>query len=576
MNKIQWQEWGKDSFEKARTANKPILLDIKGSWCHWCHVMDNTSYSDPAIIDMLNKQFIPIRVDTDKRPDINRRYNMGGWPTTAFLDSEGKIITGGTYIPPQQLREVLRSVLDYYSKNKGKDRSKLQPLKIPKATGEPLTEKITKDIATSVAVSFDIDYGGFGFEPKFPHTDALDYALIRYRYNGEKEMLTVVNRTLEKMASGGLYDHVEDGFFRYSTTRDWSIPHYEKMAEDNAKLLAVYLRAYQITGNRLYRDTAEGITRYVLDKLSDSEKGGFYGSQDADEEYYKHKLEGRRKLKAPSVDQTFYTNYNALFVSSFLAASVTFDRPDFANFALESLDRILTEVARDDGVVHYWGETGSDLKGLLGDHAHLVHALLDAYEHTGKRNYTERAAEIADLTIKTLHDREGGGFYDIPQSQSEVGELRIRDKPLDENSSIATALLRLSWTTGKDEYAEVARKTLDVFVSDYERHGLMAAAYAIGLDLYLNGPIAINIIAQKGKELEKFKLQALKTYPARRSIVYLDPSKDSERITKLAYDARTPPTAYVCVGKACGPPVKDPSQIETSLDNLLKSTPVQA
>src|SRR2546427_7169514 len=168
LNKIQWLEWGKDSFEKAQSLGKPILLDITGSWCHWCHVMDNTSYSDPAVIDLVNKNFIPVRVDTDKRPDVNRRYNMGGWPTTAFLDNEGRIITGGTYIPPQQLREVLRSVLDFYGTNKGKVGSKLQPTRIPQAKNEPLSDKITKDIATTVAVNFDMDYGGFGFEPKFP------------------------------------------------------------------------------------------------------------------------------------------------------------------------------------------------------------------------------------------------------------------------------------------------------------------------------------------------------------------------------------------------------------------------
>ena len=157
MAKIQWLEWSKESFEKAKTEGKPILLDIKGSWCHWCHVMDETSYSDPSIIDSLNKKFVPIRVDTDKRPDVNRRYNMGGWPTTAFLDANGKIITGGTYIPPEQLREVIRSVLDMYAKAKGKIGSKLEPPRIPKPTAEKLTENIAKDIATTIATSFDID-----------------------------------------------------------------------------------------------------------------------------------------------------------------------------------------------------------------------------------------------------------------------------------------------------------------------------------------------------------------------------------------------------------------------------------
>jgi len=327
LGRIQWLDWSKESFEKARVEGKPILLDIKGSWCHWCHVMEATSYSDPAIVDSLNKKFVPIRVDTDKRPDVNRRYNMGGWPTTAFLDSDGKIITGGTYIPPEQLREVIRSVLDMYAKNKGKVRSKLEPPRIPKATTDPLTESIARDIATAVAVNFDIDYGGFGFEPKFPQTDSLEYALLRYRYHGEKEMLTVVSKTLEKMGKGGLYDHIEDGFFRYSTTRDWTIPHFEKMAEDNARILATYLKAYQVTGNPFFKEKAEGILRYVQSKLRDSQNGGFYGSQDADEEYYKLGLDERKKRMAPSIDKTFYTNYNALFTSSYFLAGAVLNNP---------------------------------------------------------------------------------------------------------------------------------------------------------------------------------------------------------------------------------------------------------
>src|SRR2546425_4691261 len=198
MNKIQWLEWGRESFDKARSLGKPILLDITGSWCHWCHVMDDTSYSDSAVIDLVNKNFVPVRVDTDKRPDVNRRYNMGGWPTTAFLDNEGRIITGGTYIPPEQLREVLRSVLDFYGANKGKIGSKLQPTRIPQAKNEVLSDTITKDIATTVAVNFDIDYGGFGFGAEIPPHQALGVWVFKYPFLGGKEMLTVVTKTLDK------------------------------------------------------------------------------------------------------------------------------------------------------------------------------------------------------------------------------------------------------------------------------------------------------------------------------------------------------------------------------------------
>src|SRR5881397_4325593 len=464
MPEIKWQDWSKDAFEKAKLEQKPILLDIFGSWCHWCHVMDKTSYSDPTVADLVTKNFVAVRVDTDKRPDVNRRYNMGGWPSTVFLDSEGKVITGGTYIPPQQMREVLRSVTDLYQKSKGKIRSKLGPVNIPKPTGEELTERLIGDISTTMAVNFDIDYGGFGFEPKFPHTEALELALLRFHYNGEKEMMTVASRTLDKMGKGGVYDLIEGGFFRYSTTRDWSIPHFEKMAEDNAKLLTVYLHAYQLTGKASYKDKAEGIVKYVQTSLSDVENGAFFGSQDADENYYKLDLVGRQRQTAPNVDRTMYTNYNALLISSFLLASAILGRQDIGSFALKTLNHILDLGKQRGPPFHYWRkESGPVLSGLLTDYAALLASLLDAYEYSAKSEYLYEATRIADDCITTLNHEGVGGFYDIPPSDSSLGELRNRDKPIDENSLIAIGLLRLSWLTQQVRYSNVAAKTLKLF-----------------------------------------------------------------------------------------------------------------
>jgi uncharacterized protein len=538
--------------------------------------MDETSYSDPAVITTVNKSFIPVRVDTDKRPDVNRRYNLGGWPTTAFLDGDGRIITGGTYIPPQQLREVLHSVLDFYSTGKDKIRSKLQAPRVPIPRDDPLSEKITRDIATTIAVNFDIDYGGFGFEPKFPHAEALEYALLRYRYHNEKEMLPVVAKTLDRMGSGGIYDQVEQGFFRYSTTRDWSVPHFEKMAEDNAKLLAVYLHAFQLTGKELYREKAEGIVKYIRTSLSDAEQAVFYGSQDADEEYYKLDLVRRGNRNAPSIDRTMYTNYNALLISSFLLASTVLEKQDVGKFALKTLDHIL-DLDKQAGLpFHYWKkEGGAALKGLLIDYAALINSLLDAYEYSAKPNYLNRAVSLADDCIDSLYDQAAGGFYDIPPSDSSLGELKNSDRPIDENSLIAIGLLRISWLTQQSRYSLVAAKTLALFNQDYEKLGLAGAIYALALDSYLNGPIGITIIAnQKSKEFAAYKAKAVNVYSGRRYVLYLDPARDLEQIAHLGYKVESAPVAYVCVGKTCGPPIHDSSQIEASVSSLVEAKPI--
>jgi uncharacterized protein len=534
--------------------------------------MDETSYSDQAVIDTINKAFIPIRVDTDKRPDVNRRYNLGGWPTTAFLDGDGKVITGGTYIPPQQLREVLRSVLDFYNTNRGRVRSKLQAPHIHPAKDQPLSEKITRDISTTIAVNFDIDYGGFGFEPKFPQADALEYALLRYLYHGEKEMLTVVTKTLDKMADGGIYDHVEGGFFRYSTTRDWSIPHFEKMAEDNAKLLGVYLHAFKLTGKQLYRDVAQGIVNYVLKNLSDSKQGGFYGSQDADEEYYKLDLSKRKNQKAPTVDKTLYTNYNALMSSAFLSASTILSQPDLGKFALKTLGRMTQLGGERVTPFHYWREgEGAMVTALLTDYSSILNSLLDAYEFSDDEQYLQKAISVADDCVERLNDKSEGGFYDAPLSESNLGELRSPDKPIDENSAISTALLRLSWLTQQDSYSTAASKALFRFNQDYERYGLVAGIYALAVDLSINGPVGVTIVApRKTAKFATFKSKALNVYSLRRYIHYLDPDRDAEKIAVQGYDAKSAkPMAYVCVGKTCGPPLLDPDEIDTSISSLL-------
>jgi uncharacterized protein len=376
------------------------------------------------------------------------------------------------------------------------------------------------------------------------------------------------------MGKGGLYDHVEDGFFRYSTTRDWTIPHFEKMAEDNARLLATYLKAYQVTGNLFFKEKAEGILRYVQSKLADLEKSGFYGSQDADEEYYRLDMGERKKRTAPSIDKTFYTNYNVLFVSSYLLAGAVLNNAELTKFAVKVLDQIVGSADNNGALLHYSGGDTSTMKGLLIDQALALHALVDAYEHTGNWRHIETATKLMDYSIKTLGDEKGGGFYDIPEQSADIGELKARDKPMEENSVMATAMLRLSWITGKEQYEKLAEQTLKLFAGEYERYGIMAAGYGLALEYLLNGPVGITIVGSKSKEAEKFRSQARKLYPARRYLLQLDPTKDSERMKQLGYDPKLVPVAYVCVGKVCGPPLKEPALIESTISSLLTPTPL--
>jgi len=249
--KINWHEWSKEAFEKARKENKLILLSLSGVWCHWCHVMDETTYSDEEVIKLINENFIPIRVDVDERPDISERYNFGGYPTFAFLTYEGNLITGGTYIPPEQFKEILKDIIELSKSEKLKDLYQQQHIKRAMPQKGEVNSKIIWDIADILINSFDDVYGGFGIDAKFPLTDSIIFLENMYLLTKKEGFKIMFNKTLKGMLNG-IYDNVEGGFFRYSVTRDWKSPHYEKMLETNSNLIkAIFNCVYYLTNRRI-------------------------------------------------------------------------------------------------------------------------------------------------------------------------------------------------------------------------------------------------------------------------------------------------------------------------------------
>ncbi len=300
---IHWHEWGPEPFEKARQENKPVLLDVGAVWCHWCHVMDRESYEDPAIAEVINEHFIAIKVDRDERPDVDSRYQtavqaisgQGGWPLTAFLTPEGKPFYAGTYFPPQDyhgrpsFRRVLLSLAQAYREKHADVLESADSVMeaISQAEGfagksGSLQPQLIESMVESAVKLFDPEHGGFGSAPKFPHPSGTDLLMQRYAETGNQHLLNIVSITLEKMAQGGVYDHLAGGFHRYSVDEHWVVPHFEKMAYDNSELLKNYVHGYQLTRNEFFAWVAKDMIRWMDEWLSDREHGGFYASQDAD------------------------------------------------------------------------------------------------------------------------------------------------------------------------------------------------------------------------------------------------------------------------------------------------------
>jgi uncharacterized protein YyaL (SSP411 family) len=571
---VSWLPWSEESFRKAKELDKPILLGISAVWCHWCHVMDKTTYSNNEVARIIEEKFVPIRVDRDQRPDIDKRYNMGGWPSTIFLTPDGEILTGGTYIPPQQMKELLDYVSIFYQKNKNNIKSRIDELQ--KEVEKPSTEygldsevfhSVIDGLALEIASRFDSLHGGFGNAPKFPHSCALRLALLQHHLQGHKAALNIVKKTLTEMSAGGICDREEGGFFRYSTTRDWSIPHYEKMCEDNAKLLINYLEAYQVTGERLFRDTAKGIVSYVNATLSDQENGGFYGSQDADEAYYKLGLPERVKRMPPRVDKRLFVNWNCMMSSAYLFASVVLDDRTLQDFALQTVNLLLeASFSPENGVAHYIMEGKSYLSGLLTDQVHMMRCLIDCYQLTLDRKFLDSAERLAEFILDKLWS-EAGGFYDKPAETDTFGALRLLDKPLEENSAAADALLRLHYLAGKQKYFEIARRTLEVFVSGIQRYGIMGCVYGLAAELYLH-PMQVHIVgSRKDYVTRRFLTESLRAYNPLKVIEVIDPDADSEWLKGLGYPVADVPKAYVCFGETCNL-VEDPKEVGKAVRRL--------
>ena len=315
IQEIKWRDWNEGAFAAARTEDKPVLLTLGATWCHWCHVMDQKAYSDERVIGLVNSRFIPVRVDVDQRPDISLRYNQGGFPSVAFITGTGDFITGRPYTPPDEMVTLLQQVAS--GEVQQQPRGSLAQTSAKEGRKDAGSVGAVQD---SLLELYDVEFGGFGIEPKQPPWEALQFLTARYSRTGDRALLDMVETTLQGMWHG-IYDRKDRGFFRYSVSRDWKVPHYEKMLVSNAGLARVFLEGFQLTGKPLYRTAVEGILHYLLNTLFNPGEGLFLASQDADEPYYQSSWKDREASQAPPIDRTLYAGWNALAAHALLSAA---------------------------------------------------------------------------------------------------------------------------------------------------------------------------------------------------------------------------------------------------------------
>ena len=629
-NPVDWYPWGNEAFQKAKNEDKPIFLSIGYSTCHWCHVMERESFEDEEVAEILNKYFICIKVDREERPDVDSIYmgycqamtGSGGWPLTIIMTTDKKPFFAGTYFPRKSkygrpgIIELLEEINSQWGNNKEKlieyssdllREIKKSPIEENK---EELSEEILKIVFNRLNKSFDGKYGGFYTPPKFPTPHKLMYLLRMWKVYGYKEALYMVEKTLESMYKGGIFDHIGFGFSRYSTDRMWLVPHFEKMLYDNALLALVYAEAYAETKNDKYKSVCEKILWYLEDKMISNE-GGFYSAEDADSEgvegkFYVWTLEEIKKILGeedgeyfcsyfdvtekgnfegksilnlikkelneikeedmdelnalreklyserekrihPHKDDKILTSWNGLAIAAYAYAGRVFKNQHYTEVAERALNFILDNLTRSDGrLLARYRDGDAAYLAYLEDYAFLVWSLIELYEVTFKDFYLEKATHFNREMINLFWDEADGGFYMYGKDGE---ELLIRPKESFDNaipSGNSVAIYNMLRLSNINEDMELKEKA---------EKALEAFSYNIANypDAHLFMCIALiynikenNKIVIEGKVGEDILNGMIEEINSR-----FTPFTD----VKLKRSESDKTTAYVCKNYACSSPI---------------------
>lgn len=584
---IQWHEWGPEAFRRAQTEDKLIVLDLTAVWCHACHVMDLTTYANPRIIQLLNANFIPIRVDTDQRPDLEARYRAGGWPTTNLLLPTGEIFFQANALEFEEMEEILLEVQSVYVTDKAalrKEASRLwnrvkEKVENGSSEGNALQVAMVEQSVEIMKKQFDTVNGGFRDAPKFFEPEAIQMAFAYGFFENDPELIKMGLDTLKKQVP--LLDPVWGGFYRYAEQADWSQPHFEKMLTIQAKNLRNYVEAFQLTGDPHFKRIALALIEYVSRFLTDPQTGLFYESQDADvrgaeggpfvsgDEYYALK-EGRRlAIGIPRVDKRIFTGSNALMAGAYLHASPVLGKPEIREMALQTLSQLFErrfDVKR--GLAHVEMEGVLSLYGLLPDHIFFGQALLEAFNATGQSRFLQNAEALAEVSRQLLEDSVKGGFFDHPGMPDKLGLLTLPLKPVTENFRAALWYLDLFHLTGKQDYRSIAERTLQSMV--ISRQPLPIALAGLAIDQWFRIPVHIAVVGTPTDPKDKaLLLEGRRLFCPGKIVKGFDPNEGKPKWGEIVFPYDGRPVAFVCTDRVCSAPVFQAEAMKDSIAEIL-------
>jgi uncharacterized protein YyaL (SSP411 family) len=637
---VDWYPWSDEAFEKAGREGKPVMLSIGAVWCHWCHVMAHESWEDPEVARMVNELFVPVKVDRDERPDLDKTYQdavglltgQGGWPLTIFLTPDKEPFYGGTYFPKEaghgmpSFKDVMLAVSKTYRQDPGtvlKTAEQLKKLmKSVPANREAIDDTLPGLMVGDIMPSFDTANGGFGRGTKFPYPEILQFLIQRYEDTGDGSLWHVVDKTLLAMASGGFYDQVGGGFHRYAVDPEWKVPHFEKMLNDNALLLKVYLNAYRLSGTGYFRQVAVETIDFILRRLARG-PAGFVSSVDADlhgeeggyftwtgteirevlgdraeafmKAYHvgpdgnfevpgknvlftpgehdkalfgaeKQKLlEARHRRELPFIDTAIHASWTALMASSLAMAYSVLGCGRCREYAKNTMDFMMNDMYKEGTLYRiYTDRPGVD--GFLDDYACTIEALIGLFRASQEPRYLDSAVKLVEGCDARFYDRELGGYFYV---QGKDRTPLNMDKPIIDfsvpapNSLMALNLMKLHYYTGERGYLDRAKELLEIFTAEASMHPMGCGTYFSALDYYLRRPLEAVVVADRaGGE----GLVRLINGRVDRAIVMLDYGQEPRLPAfegKSKLDGK--PTVYFCGEGFCEAPMNDPLRIEEFL-----------
>jgi len=584
---VDWYPWGEEAFAAARRLDRPLFLSIGYSACHWCHVMGHESFADPATAEVMNRHFVSVKVDREERPDVDSVYmeavqastGHGGWPMSIFATPEGLPFLAGTYFPDRArhgmpaFRQVLAAVSEAWDSRReelvsqasalaGAVANRLEPPEQKISLDQPARRsgELCEEAAERLASIFDPRDGGFGSAPKFPQPLLLDLLLRTHVRTGRSSFFEIVDRTLEAMASGGIYDHLGGGFARYSVDQHWLVPHFEKMLYDQALIARVYLHAWQLSDDPRWLQVLEETISYVLRDLRDP-AGGLYAAEDADSEgeegrYYlwspeemeeilgpalaveaaewygvapggnfegrtilhrprrgdllrpdsietarSRLLVARTERVRPGLDDKVITEWNAMMCSTLAEAAAATGRTDWAEAAEQIGTFLLENLLRPDGrVLRSWCRGRADLLGYAGDYAWLVDCCTRLGELSGDPRWIAQAVATARQLLELFTDSKRGGLY---TTGNDAAPLVVRPRDLYDGvtpaagSVAAVALARLGALAADEGLTSAAERILHAVKAPLQAAPSAFAELLLAAVLLEDGPVEIVVTGER-------------------------------------------------------------------------------